>query len=71
MINGDLTQAITWTQRAIEVAPDDVLSRKRLALALVAQGHDEQAIEHFEAAVRLDPENGDVPASLARGVRSN
>jgi tetratricopeptide (TPR) repeat protein len=49
---------VSLWQDALRSAPDSPLVRMNLGLALINAGLPQQAIEHYEAALRLEPEKG-------------
>src|SRR5205823_4482357 len=52
---GDRAQALALYREAVRIAPDDLSSRINLAGLLAGLGRQENAVEQFQAALRLDP----------------
>src|SRR5580698_6532 len=57
-------QAIANYRKALELEPNDGLTHYNLALALKYKGDAQQAVEEFEATVRLKPKWGDAHYGL-------
>ena len=55
---GESNLAASRLRRALEINPSDAESYKTYAANLVWSGHEQKAIEWFEAALRLDPKMG-------------
>ena len=55
---GESDLAASRLRRALEINPSDAESYKTYAANLVWSGHEQKAIEWFEAALRLDPKMG-------------
>jgi hypothetical protein len=54
----NLAGAIVWLRKCVEIAPNDSKYRTMLARSLAAvPQYRKEAIEHFEAAIQLDPWN--------------
>ena len=70
-LSGDRPAARRAFETAVKIAPD--LPKPRYTLGLVAESdlRDREAIEHFTAAVRLDPNYLEAHASLADALRRN
>jgi tetratricopeptide (TPR) repeat protein len=49
-------EAIATYHKALDLEPNDVLTHYNLALALKYKGDARQAVEEFEAVLRLRPE---------------
>src|ERR1022692_3355768 len=57
-------QAIANYRKALELDPNDALTHYNLALALKYKGDAQQAVEEFEATLRLKPKWGDAHYGL-------
>lgn len=57
---GDLEQAATCFNRALEVAPWDAKVHNKLSLVCWRQGKTEEALNHLVRALELDPDERDV-----------
>ena len=53
----DSNCAVAAFRRAVEADGDSVMARYNLGVALLQQGADAAAVDHLEAAARLDPQN--------------
>jgi Flp pilus assembly protein TadD len=69
MMLGQPDEAMSAYRRALELDPDDAEAHNVMGVALVRSGLKAQALEHFERAVRLAPENPEYRDNLriARG----
>ena len=48
--------------------PDDAAARNNLGIALVSKGRLDEAIEQFQAAIRLKPDDAEARKNLARAL---
>jgi tetratricopeptide (TPR) repeat protein len=55
---GDAPTAIQHMRRACELAPDDALVHKQFASLLATHGQWSEALEYFDASLRLGPSDG-------------
>jgi tetratricopeptide (TPR) repeat protein len=55
LLRGDLPNAERWAREAVASEPASAAAQGTLGGLLYAQGHFEEAAEHFETALRLDP----------------
>lgn len=63
---GDLELAVACYREAVERSPGDPAALNGLGVALAAAGRVDEAVERLQAALRLDPGNGDVRHNLER-----
>src|SRR5262249_4785687 len=54
---GDFDQAIRYYQMAIQIDPDFFAAQNNLAVAFLAKQHAGFALQHFQQASRLQPDN--------------
>lgn len=69
LAEGDLVAAVDRFEAALRVA-DDFTARMALGSARVQQQKPEQAIEHFQRAVQLDPKSAEARSSLGQALLS-
>jgi tetratricopeptide (TPR) repeat protein len=62
---GEFRDAVSWFSKAIADAPDSVTARTQLARTFVRLGEPENALEQFEAVLRLDPADQQTAIDLA------
>lgn len=65
---GNLAQARDLYRKAVANAPDDALARTSLGINLAQEGFLDEAIVHFEEAVRIDPDSADAHFNLAQAL---
>jgi Flp pilus assembly protein TadD len=51
--------------KLLEIEPDNVEARNTLGTALIQQGHLREAIEQWQEALAIQPENGNAASNLA------
>jgi Flp pilus assembly protein TadD len=68
LVAGSAEQAVAAMQRAVEIAPDQVVSHRNLANVLVDTGDPSTALEHALTAVRLRPNDAGAHAVLGRAL---
>lgn len=57
--NKQYNEALSWYQRVLKVAPDDLYALSRAGAICVPLGKFEEALKYFGHAKELDPSNGD------------
>jgi Flp pilus assembly protein TadD len=62
---GEITEAISFYERAAALQPDSVPIRADLGVALARVGRYEEAISHYREALKRDPNNSVVRLDLA------
>jgi len=64
MQNGKLSQARAFFKRAASQSPQDVIARVNLARADARLGNLQQATEHMQSAIELNPDEADLHVEL-------
>jgi tetratricopeptide (TPR) repeat protein len=63
-------EALSLLQRAVRMAPEDTSSRNALGLCLLREQQPQEALEQFDAVLRLDPTLGHVHANRGNASRA-
>ncbi len=66
---GDDAGALSDFRRAVSLSPDDPIAQYRLGSQLLDTGAAHEAVDHLDAAVRLDPKNQSALNALQRALR--
>ena len=53
---GQIDEAITHYQKALETKPDDVVAHNNLALVLASRGQIDAAVSHYEKVLEINPD---------------
>ena len=67
----DFDGALSAFRRAVALSPDDPVAQYRLGSQLLDAGTPHEAVEHLDAAVRLDPKNQSALNALQRALRQD
>jgi protein O-GlcNAc transferase len=67
----DSKGALTAFRRAVALSPEGAVAQARLGAQLLDAGAAHEAVEHLEAAVRLDPKNQSALNALQRALRQD
>ena len=67
----DFDGALSAFRRAVALSPDDAVAQYRLGSQLLDAGTPHEAVEHLDAAVRLDPKNQSALNALQRALRQD
>jgi tetratricopeptide (TPR) repeat protein len=62
---GHTAEAMVHYHKLLEIEPDNVEARNTLGTALIQQGHLREAIEQWQEALAIQPENGNAASNLA------
>ncbi len=67
----DDTGALSALRRAVALLPDDAVAQYRLGAQLLEKDAAHEAVEHLDAAVRIDPQNQSALNALQRALRQD
>ena len=70
-IAGQYDDAVPMLQHSLEIMPSNAQAHFNLGLIAASRGDMQAAVTHFEAALRLDPDNTEIAQALreAKGQR--
>lgn len=63
---GNASQALVYLQQLLELEPDNINARKKLAALLFSQKHQRQASSVLEQGLKIHPDNPELRLMLAR-----
>ena len=65
-IAGQYDDAVPMLERSLELAPANAQAHFNLGLIAATRGDTQAAVSHFEAALRLDPDNKEIAQALGK-----
>ncbi len=68
---GDVPGALAALRRAVALSPDDAVAQARLGSLLLEGGSAHEAVDHLDAALRVDPKNQSALNALQRALRQD
>jgi tetratricopeptide (TPR) repeat protein len=66
--NGNVDEAITQFQRALQINPDNAKARYNLGLALFQKGKVDEAIVHYQQALQIKPDYAEARNNLGNAL---
>ncbi len=66
---GELDQAISHYQKALEIKPDDADTHNNFGIALASRGQFDEAVAHFQKALEINPALAETHNNLGSALR--